>query len=63
MREGVGCRVDELVVKGFPFRDKGGEQGRVLWVTCVGGLVIIIIEEIDDGGGVGCLKITGRGFT
>jgi len=44
MHEGVGCQVNKLVVKGFPFREKGGGQGHILSVVCVGGLVVIVVE-------------------
>ena len=60
VRQGVGWRLFELEVKSLPFGKKCRERYRVLLRVLVAEVVVIVVKVVDDGGGVGCLKIAGR---
>jgi len=62
VREGVGNRVLELKIECFPFLKEGGSRGQFLLRIRNEEVVIIVVESVDDGGGVGCKKLTSRDF-
>ena len=56
-RYGVGGRCFEVVVEGFPFLKEGGCGGPcsvLLRVRNEDACFVIVVEWIDDSGGVGC---------
>jgi len=63
VHEGIGGQVLEFKVKGIPFLKKGGGWCRVLFLFLADEVVVIVIEWVINGSGVGFLKITGRDFT
>jgi len=63
-RYGIGGRCFEVVVEGFPFLKEGGGPCSVLLrVRNEDAGFVIVVEWIDDSGGVGCGKLPGREFT
>jgi len=53
LRQGVGDRVLELKIKCFPFLKEGGGRGRILLCIRNEEVMVIVVEWVDDGGGVG----------
>ena len=53
LHKGVGDRVLELKIKFFPFLKEGGGQGRILLRIRNEEVMVIVIEWVDDGSGVG----------
>jgi len=75
VRKGVGCRLLKFRVERFPFGKKGREvhalglvDGAVIIVVervnDVGErVVVIVVEWVNNGGGVSIVKLTGRDVT
>jgi len=57
----IGCRVLELSNEIIPFL----EEGRIECISALnlGGVVVIVIDMVNDGIGSGVVKISGRYFT
>jgi len=53
----------EFEVKSLPFQKKGRGWCCVPLLVLVAEVVVIVVEWVDNGGGVGFLKIAGRDFT
>ncbi len=63
MRKGVSGRLFKLKVKGLPFLKKGGGQCRILLRSRSEDDIVIVVEWVDNSGGVGFWFCAGREFT
>jgi len=62
MRKGVGGRVHEVSIESLPFLKNGGGRCCILLHICNEGVVVIIIELVDNSGGIEFRKLAGRVF-
>jgi len=60
VREGIGRPLNKFFAEIIPVSKKGRE---VITRFLVGVVVVIVVEEVISGVGVGVINVTGRNFT